>query len=328
MSGPGAGTTGLRGPSVPAGLLGAGATTLRWLLRLVVVTLGILTILFFLLRLSGDPAAVVAGAGATDAQVQQVRVSLGLDDPLLTQYGRFLADTLRLDFGSSLLTGESALRLVLDRMPSTLLLAALTIVVSTLVGIPLGVLAAARHRRTAGRLLSGLAALLQAVPSFLLGILLLLVLSLQLGWLPTYGSGTPAHLVLPVLTLSAFTVARVVRLTRSGMLDALGQDYTRAALARGAGRGRVLWQHALRNALVPLAAFLTIEVAHLISGAVIVESLFAYDGVGRQLVDSIFRRDYPVVQATVFAIAVIVVLVSAAGELLLHRLDPRMRREA
>ncbi|WP_122816939.1 ABC transporter permease [Nocardioides pantholopis] len=314
-----------RGPGVGGSLT---ATVARWLIRLVAVTLGILTILFFLLRLSGDPAAVVAGAGATDEQVQQVRVSLGLDQPLLEQYLHFLADTARLDFGSSLMTGEPALRLVLDRMPATLLLTAVTVVVSVLVGVPLGVLAAARHRRPTGRAVSALAGLVQAVPSFLLGILLLLLLSLKLGWLPTYGSGTPAHLVLPVLTLAALTVARLVRLTRSGMLEALGQDYTRAALARGAGQGRVLWQHALRNALVPLAAFLTIEIAHLISGAVIVESLFAYDGIGRQLVDSIFRRDYPVVQATVFAIAVVVILISAAGELLLRRLDPRIRRAA
>ncbi|WP_166140019.1 ABC transporter permease [Nocardioides ochotonae] len=315
----------VRAPAAAGGVL---RTIALWVLRLLVVTLGILTILFFLLRLSGDPAAVIAGAGATDEQVAQVRVSLGLDQPLLTQYAQFLADTARLDFGRSLLTDQPALALVLERMPATLLLAAITIVVSTLVGVPLGVLAAARHRRTTGRLLSLLAALLQAIPSFLLGILLLLLLGLQLGWLPTYGSGTPAHVVLPVATLAAFTIARIVRLTRSGVLQALGQEFTGAALARGATRRRVLWHHALRNALVPLTAFITIEVAHLISGAVIVESLFAYDGVGRQLVDSIFRRDYPVVQATVFVIAVLVVLISAAGDLLLHRIDPRMRREA
>lgn len=299
-----------------------------WLLRLAVTVLGVLTLLFFLLRLSGDPAAVLVGPGGTAEDIDRVRRDLGLDLPLWTQYGAFLGDVARLDFGLSSHTGEPALSAVLARLPLTLQIVGATLVLAVLIGVPLGMLAAARARRPSGRAITASAAVAQAVPNFVLGLLLLLVFALWLGWLPSYGSESPLHTVLPTLTLAAFTVARVVRLVRAGLLETVEQDFIRTVRAKGGGRLRVLARHALPNAFPPVLAFLVVDSAYLLSSTVIVEQLYAYDGIGRQLVDAIFQRDYPIVQATVFVVAVLVVAVSAAGDVLGALADPRVRREA
>ncbi|MFI6454876.1 ABC transporter permease [Streptosporangium amethystogenes] len=306
-------------------VLRAGAV---WLVRLTVTVLGVLTLLFFLLRLSGDPAAVLVGPGGTLEDIERVRRELGLDLPLWTQYGAFLGDVARLDFGVSSYTGESAISAVLVRLPLTLQVVGATLALALLIGVPLGMLAAARARRPSGRAITAGAAAAQAVPNFVLGMLLLLLFSLWLGWLPSYGSESPLHSVLPTLTLAAFTVARVVRLVRAGLLEALSQDFIRTVRAKGGSRLRVLARHALPNAFPPVLAFLVVDSAYLLSSTVIVEQLYAYDGIGKQLVDAIFQRDYPIVQATVFVVAVLVVAVSAVGDVLGALVDPRVRREA
>lgn len=308
----------LRAIVVPAVLTAAG---------LLVTLLGLLTLLFFLVRLSGDPAAVLAGPSATPSQLAAIRADLGLDEPLYAQYLSFLGDVARLDFGSSIFSGESALAMVIDKLPATVLLTVTTLVVAVAVGVPGGVFLAQGGR--AGRVLvGGGVTLAQAVPGYIVGVLLIYVAAVKLGWFPAFGSGTPAQLVLPTLTLAAFSAARTARMVAAELEQGAGQDYLRTALAKGASPRRVLWRHALPNAFPPVASMLVVEVSYLISGAVVIEVLFAYNGVGKQLVDAIYGRDYPIVQATVFVIGVLVIVVNVLGDLILRRLDPRTTREA
>lgn len=299
-----------------------------WALRLALTVLGVLTLLFALLHLSGDPAATMVGPNGSAEDLERVRVQLGLDRPFVEQYTSFLGDIARLDFGTSPDTGEAALGVVLAHLPLTLQLVALTLALSLAAGVPLGALAAARRGGPLGRLVSTAAALGQAVPNFVLGLVLMWLFALWLGWLPAYGSDTPLHTVMPVLTLSLFTLARVVMLTRAGVLEALEQDLCRTVRAKGGSRARVLWRHALPNALPPVLAFVVTDTGYLLSGTVIVEYLYAYDGIGMRLVEAIQEQDHPVVQATVFVVAVLVVAVSALGDVLGRLLDPRVGREA
>lgn len=313
---------------------GRGTTTRRVLrrvavhvLRLFLVTFGILSLLFFLLRLSGDPAAVLAGPGAGPDQIELVRHELGLDRPLWTQFREFLGDMVTLRMGDSLINGQPALGLVLQRLPATLLLTLSTLVTVLVVAVPVGCLAAVYHRRLPGWLIAGGTALAQATPNFLLGAGLIWFFAERLGWLPTYGSGTAASLVLPTITLAAFTGARVARVVRGDMLETFGADWIRTAYAKGAPPGRVV-RHALRYAGLPALALLTVEVSYLVSGAVVVESLYAYEGIGKLLVDAVFNRDYPVVQTTVLTVAIGVVVIGALGEWLTGLLDPRLARRS
>lgn len=295
--------------------------------RLLLTVLGLLTLLFFLVRLSGDPAAVLAGASATSEQLEALRADMGLDEPLLTQYVAFLADMARLDFGESIFTREDALGTVLEKLPATLHLTLATIALSLALGVPAGV-ALARAGGVLRRLLDVVITLCQAIPPFVLGVLLIWWFAVKAGLLPAFGSGTAESLVLPTVTLAAFTIARIARMLAAELEHGAGQDFLRTALAKGASPRRVLWRHALPNAFPPVAAMLVVEVSYLLSGAVVVEVLFAYNGIGKQLVDAVFARDYPVIQAAVFVIGMLVVVVNVIGELLLARLDPRTTREA
>ncbi|MFC6151239.1 MULTISPECIES: ABC transporter permease [Mumia] len=298
-----------------------GAMTVRLLLTL----LGLLTLLFFLVRLSGDPAGVLAGPSATPQQLEAVRAGLGLDEPLLAQYAAFLGDVVRLDFGTSVFSGESALGTALGALPATLVLLVTTMLVSVAVGIPCGVLLD-RGGRVTRAVVGTSMTLAQAVPTFVLGILLIYLFAVRLGWLPAFGSGTAATLVMPTLALATFAIARTARMVAAELEQVEDQDFLRTAAAKGASTRRVLWRHALPNAFPAVAAALVVEISYLISGAVVVEVLFAYDGIGKELVDAIFARDYPVVQACVFVIGVFVVVVNVVGDGLLRALDPRIAR--
>lgn len=294
------------------------------LLQLILVVIGIGSVLFFLLRLSGDPVAVMLGPDAPEETRLQMRRSLGLDDPLVVQYGRFMKSLLVLDFGDSLRSGEPALSVALRRLPATLELAGAAFAAVALVGVSVGVLVAtARHTIFSNALLS-LVFAAQAIPGFWLGLLLILVFAVHLRVLPSVGHGTLAHLILPTITLGAFYAARIVRLVRSSVLEASNQDYVRTARGKGLAPGAVLWNHVLRNAWVPIVSVLFLDAAQLIGGAVVTEAVFAWPGIGRQLTTSVLGRDYPVVQAIVFLIAVMVVVLNLLADIIYRLLDPRL----
>ncbi|WP_244928574.1 ABC transporter permease [Nocardioides sp. W7] len=297
------------------------------LVRTVLTLLGLLTLLFFLVRLKGDPAGVLAGPSATPEQLDAIRSAYGLDRPLVVQYLEFVGDAARLDFGSSVFSGQPALGTVLGALPATLLLIVATMVLSVVVGVPAGI--ALHHGpRPVRALLGGLLTLAQAVPTFVIGVGLIALLAVRLGLLPSFGSGTLDTLVMPTITLSLFAIARTARMVDAELDLVDHQDFLRTAAAKGASSRRVVWRHALPNAFPAVAAALVVELSYLLSGAVVVEVLFAYDGIGKRLVDAIFARDYPVVQAAVFVIGLVVVVVNVLGDVLLRILDPRTGRAA
>lgn len=297
----------------------------RRLFQSVFVLLGVSIIVFALLFLTGDPAALMLPVDASPEQLAQFRRQLGLDDPLPVQYARFLGGVVRGDFGTSLRSREPALPLVLERLPATLQLAFAAFALSVAIAIPLGILSAVRRRTWVDRAAMSFALLGQSVPVFWLGIMLILLLSVQMRWFPSGGRGGPETLVLPMITLGLFGTARTARLVRSGMLEVLRQDYVRTAYAKGLRRATVLRRHALKNALIPVITILGLDLAALLGGAVITETVFSWPGVGRLVVTSIQGRDYPVVQAAVFAIASSYILINLLVDVVYAYLDPRIR---
>jgi peptide/nickel transport system permease protein len=301
------------------------AFLIRRLIQLVVVILAVSTLLFFLLRLSGDPALLLLGDNVDSASLARMRATLGLDQPVYIQYLRFIGNLLRLDFGQSITARQDAMPLVLARFPYTLVLTAVAIVLSVAAAVPLGMLAAYRPKSTGARLGMALTFIGQAMPVFWLGLLLVQVLSIGLGWLPSSGSGEWKHLVLPAVALAAFQLAKLARLTRAAMLEVLGTDYVRTAHAKGLTSSLVLRRHAVRNALIPVVTILGVDIGQLLGGAVITETIFAWPGLGQQLIQAVATRDYPVVQASVFLVALLAVGISFAVELSHRLIDPRLR---
>ena len=298
---------------------------LRRLAQSLIVLLGISVVVFVILHLTGDPTLLLLPPDASAEEIAKFRRAMGFDDPLYLQYWRFLRGALRGDFGNSLRHDEPALALVWQRMPATLELTAVALGVALVLAIPAGIVSAV-FRNTALDYVSTVLALVgQAMPTFWLGIMLILVFSVGLHLLPSSGRGGPANLVLPALTLGLFTTARIMRLTRSGMLEVLGQDYVRTARAKGVGERRVVWKHALKNAGIPIVTIVGLELGTLLGGAVITETIFAWPGVGRLSVQAIYNRDYPLVQASVFVLASIFVLVNLVVDVLYTYLDPRIR---
>jgi ABC-type dipeptide/oligopeptide/nickel transport system permease component len=294
------------------------------LVQLLLVVVGVSTLLFFLLRLSGDPVAVLAGPNATPEMREQMRQELGFNDPLAAQYLRFMAGAAHLDFGLSLKFRTQAMGEVVQRLPATLELTVTAMLLAIVVAIPAGMYSAVWRGRLFGRAVMLTALLAQAMPSFWLGAVLILVFSVRLGWLPSFGGGTLPHLVLPGVTLSAFFMAKLARLTRSGMLEIMHHEYVMTARSKGLTEFLVLRRHVLRNMLIPLITVVALDIGFLMGGAVIVESVFAWPGIGRQLVDAVFARDYPVVQATVFVVATVVVLINLGMDVVYRWLDPRV----
>jgi peptide/nickel transport system permease protein len=299
----------------------------RRLLQVPVIVVLVLTIIFFTLRLSGDPAALFVGQDATTEDLARVRQELGLNDPLPIQYVRFLADTLRGDFGKSLRHGQAVLPLLLQKWPASLQLAFASLLLSVLLGIPVGTLTAIKRGSLVDRLGMAAVVLAQGAPVFWIGVLLIVVFSVQLRWLPASGSGTLLHLVLPSFALGAFFAARIARFTRTAVIEVLPQDYIRTARAKGLPEQRLLWTHVARNAAIPVVTVTGLTLPSLIGGAVITEAVFSWPGVGNLIIASVFNRDYPVVQAGVFVIALFVLLTNIAVDLLYVCLDPRIRFE-
>jgi peptide/nickel transport system permease protein len=290
-----------------------------------VVILGVLTIVFLLQRLSGDPTGLLLPIDAPEEVRAELRRQLGLDRPLLVQYLRFLGEVATGNLGESYRFREPALGLVLDRLPATLLLAGASLVLSIAVALPLGILAAVRRNSWVDTLATGFSLIGQAAPVYWIGLLAILLFSVQWRLLPSMGGGSWQALILPAVTLAFYSTARIMRLTRSAMLDVLHQDYVRMARAKGLSEPVVLTKHALRNAAIPIVTIIGLQFGGLLGGAVITETVFAWPGVGRLAVNAVHQRDFPVVQAVTLVIAVSFALINLLVDLLYVALNPRVR---
>lgn len=300
------------------------AYVVRRLAQAVLVVFGVVLVVFLLTFLSGDPALLLLPPDATREDVLEFRRLMGFDDPLWVQFGRFVGDLLRGDFGNSWRYREPALSLVLERLPATLELAFASLAVSLVVAIPVGIISAVRKDSAADGIAMIVALLGQSIPTFWLGIMFILIFAVQLGWLPTSGRGGIEHLILPAVSLGLFFTGRLARLVRSSMLEVLGEDYVKTARAKGLHEFVVVNKHALKNAMLPVVTVIGLEFGFLLGGAVITETVFAWPGVGLLAVQSVFGRDYPVVQAIVICVSIVFVLVNLAVDLVYTQLDPRI----
>jgi len=299
----------------------------RRLLHTALVTLGVVTLVFVALRMSGDPAASMLPGDASVDELRDLRRALGLDQPLSHQYVSFLSSAVRGDFGESFRHQQPAFGLVLERLPATLELAFAALALAVVIALPLGILAALHRGRIVDMVAMGFAVVGQATPYFWMGIMLILVVSVELGWLPTSGRGGWQHLILPAVTLGTHFAASIARLTRTAMLEVLTQNFVTTARAKGLGERRVILAHTLKNAAVPVVTLIGLQFGTLLGGAVVTETIFAWPGVGRLAVQSIFVRDYPVVQAGVLVLALVFVAINLLVDLLYGTLDPRIRHE-
>jgi peptide/nickel transport system permease protein len=298
---------------------------LKRLFHSIFVLVGISMVVFIILHLTGDPAALLMPMDATPEQVAQYRQEMGFNDPIILQYWRFFKGTLRGDFGMSFRHDQPALELVMERMPATIQLTFAAMVIALLVAIPVGIFSAIRRNSLLDHIGMTGALLGQSTPVFWLGVMLILVFSVTLQWFPSSGRGEIQNLVLPAVTLGMFTMARTARMMRSSMLEVLGQEYMKTAKAKGLNPGMVILKHALKNAAIPVVTIIGMELGTLLGGAVITETIFAWPGVGRLAVQAIYNRDYPVVQAAVFLLASVFVLVNLVVDLLYTYLDPRVK---
>jgi ABC-type dipeptide/oligopeptide/nickel transport system permease component len=298
---------------------------LKRLFHSIFVLVGISLVVFIILHLTGDPAALLMPMDATPEQVAQFRKEMGFTDPIIVQYWRFFKGTLRGDFGQSFRHSQPALDLVMERMPATIQLTAAAMVIALVVAIPVGIISAIRRNSILDHIGMTGALLGQSTPVFWLGIMLILIFSVTIQWFPSSGRGEIQHLVLPAITLGMFSMARTARMMRSSMLEVLGQEYMKTAKAKGLSPGIVILKHALKNAAIPVVTIIGMELGTLLGGAVITETIFAWPGVGRLAVQAIYNRDYPVVQAAVFLLASIFVLVNLIVDLLYTYLDPRVK---
>ncbi len=300
----------------------------RRLLLTVPVILGVATLVFLLIHLvPGDPVQAMLGESASPADVADLRVRLGLDQPLLVQYEHYIRHLAAGDLGTSLRTNQPVTAAIAERLPATAELAVVAMGVAILIALPLGLLAASCAGTGVDYAATVVALLGISIPNFWLGPLLAIVFSVELGWLPVSGRGTLAHLVLPGITLGAPLAAVLARMTRASVLEELRELYVLAARARGVSRVRSVIVHAFRNSLIPIVTILGLQVGMLLTGAVITETIFAWPGVGRLLIQSISFRDYPVVQGCILLIAVTYVSVNLVTDLVYGLLDPRIRYE-
>lgn len=295
----------------------------------VLVMWGAASLIFFIARVApGDPVTLLLGSDATPDQIKAVTASLGLDRPMIVQYFDYLAHVVRFDFGQSFRLGQPAMTEVLKRLPASFELMLAATVIAVVVGLALGVLAGGRPGSIADRIVSGATIALQSFPTFWVGIMLILIFALGLRLLPSAGARTPEHLVLPAVTLALPFTAIVARLTRTSVAETIHEPYIQTARSKGLTERQVLLGHALRNSLLPVVTIVGLHMGGLMGGAVIVENVFAWPGLGSLVVDSVSNRDYEVVQAATFLIAGIVMLFNLVADVLYSQLDPRIRMEA
>ena len=297
----------------------------RRLLHVAFVVFAVSTVVFLIMHAIGDPTRLLVNPEGTGEDLSRLRSSLGLDRPLFEQYVSFLSGLIQGDFGRSFRYQQSALPLVLSRLPATLLLAGVSFGAMVPLAVLLGVIAAVHRNSALDYVTTSFAVAGRAMPTFFLGLLLILLFSVNLRVLPASGYGRPEQLLMPALTLGVGLLATVARLVRSAMLEVLPQDYIRTARGKGLSPSAVLFRHALRNGMLPVVTLVALQVGNILTGAVIVETIFAWPGVGRLVVESIFAYDFPLVQASVFLIAMLFVATNLAADLVYAVVDPRIR---
>jgi peptide/nickel transport system permease protein len=285
----------------------------------------VLALVFFMVRLTGDPTVVMLPQDASKEDVAQFRAAMGFDRPLAVQFADFIRRAVVGDFGKSLQYRTSAWSLIMERLPATLELAVVAMVFAIVVAVPLGILAATRPRSIWDALASGVALLGQALPAYWVGLILIIVLSVHLNLLPVAGRSGWRSLVMPMITLGMGTLGRLTQLTRSVMLDALAQDYIRTAWAKGLAPSAVRFRHALKNAAIPLITLIGVNFGYMLGGAVLIESVFSYPGIGRLAAQAIFQRDFPLVQAVAFFASLVVIGVNLATDLVYGLVNPQVR---
>ncbi|HEV7336772.1 MAG TPA: ABC transporter permease [Bosea sp. (in: a-proteobacteria)] len=289
------------------------------------VALAVSAIAFFLLRLSGDVAVAIAGEGAQQADIDVIRKTYGLDRPLLVQYLDWLWKTLRGDFGTSIYFKTDVSELVLAKMPVTLILGLTSLAFALLISIPLGVLAAIYANSWIDRVALAIAVFGQAMPNFFFALILVMLFSITLRWLPVSGSATWQHYIMPTVALGYYAAPAFMRLIRAGMIEVLSADYIRTARAKGLPSGKIIFKHALRNAVVPVVALAAVQLGFLLGGSVVIETIFALDGLGYLAYQSITYKDFPVMQVVVLLLSVVYVLLTLAADIANAWLDPRIR---
>ena len=289
------------------------------------VGLAVSVLSFALVRLTGDVATAIAGEGAREEDIRLVRETYGLDRPVIVQYLDWLLGLLRGEFGTSYFFKSPVLDLVLDKLPTTLILGVLSLLFALAIAVPLGVIAALRPNSWIDRLALGIAVLGQAMPNFFFALLLIMVFSITLRWLPVSGSATWANFVMPTIALGYYVAPAFMRLIRAGMIETLDSDYIRTARAKGVPKRRVVVKHALRNALTPVVALTVVQLGYLLGGSVVIETVFALDGLGYLAYQSVSHKDLPVMQVVVLFLSVLYVLLTLFADVLNAYLDPRLR---
>ncbi len=297
----------------------------RRLFVAVAVAFAVSAISFVLLRLSGDVALAIAGEGARAADIEMVRQTYGLDRPLLVQYLDWLGQTLRGDFGKSLYFKTSVIDLVIDKLPTTLVLGVLALAFALVVSFPLGVLAALYPNSWVDRICLAVSVVGQALPNFFFALCLILLFSITLRWLPVSGSGTWQHFVMPTVALGYYAAPAFMRLIRAGMIETLAADYVRTARANGLSPASVVFKHALRNAMIPVVALAAVQLGFLLGGSIVIETIFALDGLGYLAYQSITYKDFPTTQAVVLLLSIVYIVLTLAADLVNAWLDPRLR---
>jgi peptide/nickel transport system permease protein len=297
----------------------------RRLLVALLVCLTVLTFAFALTRLSGDLAISIAGPNSTAADIEVIRKAYGLDRPIVEQFFDWVARASVGDFGRSYFFRERVSKLIFDRLPITLTLGLVGLGIALTVALPLGVISALREGRLSDRLISLVALLGQAMPSFWLGLVLMITFGLHLAWLPVSGTGTWQHFVMPGTVLAFSAIPALMRLTRSGMIDAMSADYIRTARAKGLSRTSIVLKHAARNAAMPVVSIAAVQLGFMLGGSIVIETVFALHGVGYLAWESISKNDFPTVQAVVLLLAIIYTLLTLGADLLNAVLDPRLR---
>ncbi|TGN57868.1 ABC transporter permease [Paracoccus liaowanqingii] len=299
----------------------------RRLMQAVISILGVTALIFFLQRLAGDPVLLLVSEGASQQAIDALRANLGFDRPVLVQFTEYMSDLARFDFGQSVVQQVPVVDIIGSRLPYTIWLAGVALLLALGIGAPLGVFMAMRRDHPLSRLGMGFVLAGQSLPTFWSGVLLILLFAVTLGWLPASGARETQSVILPAICLSLLSMATFARVTRTAVLDELSKPYIRAARAKGLSMGQAVRRHALRNSAIPVISIAALEIANLLSGAVIVETVFAWPGLGQLTIQSIAARDFPIVQAIVLLGAFVSIFLNLAADLLYSAVDPRIRLE-